>query len=107
MKAYSRRSSLFESARGSASSRRTSAGNVSWAFVSSAISARSQNTGPMTLACCRVSRSGAGRPSSLACRTPVSVGGTLVSISRSAFTFQTSPVSIAPWSISILTSSSM
>ena len=52
---------------------------LSRACASRAASAWSQNTGPMTLACCRRASPAAGRPSSRACSTPVSVGGTLVS----------------------------
>ena len=107
LKAYSRRSSLLEPARGSASSRRTSAGKVSWAFVSSAIRARSQNTGPMTLACCRVAvRAPAGRRGGPAARRSASAGPWSAAAARRSPS-RRPPVSIAPWSISILTSSSM
>ena len=68
----------------------------------------SQNTGPITLASCSACLSGAGRPSSRACSTPVSVGGTCVASSLSRCRRpRRRPISMAPWSISIFTSSSM
>ena len=59
--------------------------------ASTCCSAASQNVMPITLASCSARRSGGGRPSSRACSTPVSVGGTLSARSRSASSDQRSP----------------
>ena len=105
--------------------RRCSAGRWPSAVWSSAARVWSQNTGPNTAACCKACRSSAGSRSSWACSTSLRVVGKVLLSSRCTPRRQRSTVAaapsagtlsvgtssstgtIAPWAISICTSSSM